>query len=246
MARNLSSIFLLKQVILDRMNKAEILVIDDEPQIRKLLQITLTSNQYLIKEASTAKEGLIMAENHPPSLILLDLGLPDENGQSVLKKLRQWYTNPIIILSVQKNEEEIIKALDNGANDYLSKPFRTGELLARIRSAIRSINQDEGESLLQFQDLQIDLQNRTIKKRGELVRLTITEYSLLALFIRNEGKVLTHQYLLRAVWGPGYINQSQYLRVFIAQIRKKIEDDPNHPSYLMTESGVGYRFINKQ
>ena len=227
------------------MNKAEILLIDDEPQIRKLLQITLTSNQYLLKEAGSAKEGLIMAANHPPSLILLDLGLPDENGQNVLKKLRQWYTNPIIILSVQKNEDEIIRALDNGANDYLSKPFRTGELLARIRSAIRSINQDEGESLLQFQDLQIDLATRTVKKKGELIRLTVTEYSLLSLLVKNEGKVLTHQYLLRAVWGPGYINQSQYLRVFIAQIRKKIEDDANRPEFLLTESGVGYRFINQ-
>ena len=227
------------------MNKAEILIIDDEPQIRKLLQITLATNQYLIREASTAKEGIIIAENHPPALILLDLGLPDENGQLVLIKLRQWYTNPIIILSVQKNEEDIIKALDNGANDYLSKPFRTGELLARIRSAIRTNIQEEGEMLLQFQDLKIDLSNRTIKKRGELVRLTSTEYSLLSLLIRNEGKVLTHHYLLRAIWGPGFIHQSQYLRVFIAQIRKKIEDDPNQPSYLLTESGVGYRFINQ-
>jgi len=227
------------------MNKAEILLIDDEPQIRKLLHITLASNMFLIKEAGSAKEGLIMAENHPPTLILLDLGLPDESGHSVLKKLRQWYTNPIIILSVQKNEEEIIKALDNGANDYLSKPFRTGELLARIRSAIRSIHKDESESLLQYHDLQIDLISRTVKKNGELIRFTVTEYSLLALLIKNEGKVLTHQYLLRAIWGPGYINQTQYLRVFIAQIRKKLEDDPNHPEFLLTESGVGYRFINQ-
>src|SRR5205085_4970291 len=138
-----------------------------------------------------AKEGLIMAANHPPELILLDLGLPDENGQAVLQKLRQWYTSPVIILSVQKSEEEIIKALDNGANDYLSKPFRTGELLARIRSAIRSTNTEDGESLIQFQQLQVDLLNRIIKKNGELVKLTNTEFSLLALLVRNEGKVLT-------------------------------------------------------
>jgi len=227
------------------MNKAEILIIDDEPQIRKLLEITLQSNGYLSKAAVSAREGLIMASNHPPELILLDLGLPDENGHVVLQKLRQWYTNPVIILSVQKNEEEIIKALDNGANDYLSKPFRTGELLARIRSSLRDSISEERETVLDFQKLQIDLMNRTVKKENEFIKLTSTEYNLLAILVRNEGKVLTHQYLLRAVWGPGYINQSQYLRVFIAQIIKKIEDDPNRPEFLQTESGVGYRFMNK-
>ncbi|WP_332732609.1 response regulator [Flavihumibacter sp.] len=225
------------------MNKAEILIIDDEPQIRKLLEITLLSNGYLVKSATSAKEGLIMAGNHPPVLILLDLGLPDESGHIVLQKLRQWYTNPIIILSVQKAEEEIIKALDNGANDYLSKPFRTGELLARIRSVIRNSSNEEGETTMDFDGLTIDLITRTVKKDNQLVKLTSTEYNLLSLLARNEGKVLTHQFLLRAIWGPGYINQSQYLRVFIAQIRKKIEDDPNRPQYLLTESGVGYRFI---
>lgn len=228
------------------MNKAEILIIDDEPQIRNLLEITLHSNGYISKAAASAKEGLIMASNHPPELILLDLGLPDENGHKVLQKLRQWYTNPIIILSVQKSEEEIINALDNGANDYLSKPFRTGELLARIRSALRSINTDEGETSVDFGNLIIDLASRAVKKDGQLVKLTSTEYNLLALLVKNEGKVLTHQYLLRAIWGPGYINQSQYLRVFIAQLRKKIEDDPNVPKYLLTESGVGYRFIRAE
>ncbi len=228
------------------MNKAEILIIDDEPQIRKLLDITLQSNGFLSKSAASAKEGLIMAENHPPELILLDLGLPDDNGHNVLKKLRQWYTNPVIILSVQKSEEDIIKALDNGANDYLSKPFRTGELLARIRSALRSINTEDGDAVLNFRDLKVDLLTRSVWKQNQLVKLTATEYNLLSLFIKNEGKVLTHQYLLRAIWGPGYINQSQYLRVFIAQIRKKIEEDPNRPEYLLTEAGVGYRFINNE
>ncbi|MEO6546483.1 MAG: response regulator [Ferruginibacter sp.] len=226
------------------MSKAEILIIDDEPQIRKLLDITLQTNGYLLKSAASAKEGLIMAENHPPELVLLDLGLPDDSGHNVLKKLRQWYTNPVIILSVQKNEEDIIKALDNGANDYLSKPFRTGELLARIRSALRSINVEDGDTVLNFKDLKVELSTRSVWKQNQLVKFTATEYNLLALFIKNEGKVLTHQYLLRAIWGPGYINQSQYLRVFIAQIRKKIEDDPNRPEYLLTEAGVGYRFIN--
>lgn len=226
------------------MSKAEILIIDDEPQIRKLLEITLQSNGFAVKMAFTAKEGMIMAANHPPELILLDLGLPDQSGHSVLKHLRQWYTNPVIILSVQKNEEDIIMALDNGANDYLSKPFRTGELLARIRLALRSSNIDEKETLLQVDNLEIDLTTRSVKKDSQLVKLTATEYNLLALLVKNEGKVLTHQYLLRAIWGPGYINQSQYLRVFIAQIRKKIEDDPNMPKFLLTESGVGYRFVS--
>jgi len=227
------------------MSKAEILIIDDEPQIRKMLEITLQTNGYLSKSAVSAKEGLIMAANHPPELILLDLGLPDENGHVVLQKLRQWYTNPVIILSVQKNEEDIIKALDNGANDYLSKPFRTGELLARIRSALRDSISEEGDTTLNFNDLQIDLSTRMVKKNNQLVKLTSTEYNLLAILIKNEGKVLTHQYLLRAIWGPGFINQSQYLRVFIAQIRKKIETDANRPEYLLTESGVGYRFMYK-
>jgi len=228
------------------MNKPEILVIDDEEQIRKLLEITLKTNNYNVTEAATAKEGIIMASNHPPDLILLDLGLPDKDGLTVLQELRQWHTNPIVILSVQNSEEIIIKALDSGANDYLTKPFRTGELLARIRSALRSSIPEENEPIINFGDLQIDLYSRTVKKKGELIKLTTTEYSLLALFSKNDGKVLTHQYLLRAVWGPGFINQSQYLRVFIAQIRKKIEDDPNRPEYLLTESGFGYRFISKQ
>jgi len=228
------------------MNKPEILIIDDEEQIRKLVEITLKTNNYNVTEAATAKEGIVMASNHPPDLIILDLGLPDKDGLAVLQELRQWHTNPIIILSVQNSEEVIIQALDSGANDYLSKPFRTGELLARIRSALRSSVLEENEPIINSDDLQIDLYSRTVKKRGELIKLTTTEYSLLSLFAKNDGKVLTHQYLLRAVWGPGFINQSQYLRVFIAQIRKKIEDDPNRPEYLLTESGVGYRFISKQ
>jgi two-component system, OmpR family, KDP operon response regulator KdpE len=225
-------------------NKPEILIIDDEPQIRKLLEITLEGNGYMPRSASSAKEGMIMAGNHPPDLILLDLGLPDENGQSVLRKLRKWYVKPIIILSVQKREEEIITALDNGANDYLSKPFRIGELLARIRSVLRQSVSDEGQTILQFGNIEIDLSSRSVKKNGQLIKLTSTEYNLLALLARSDGKVLTHHYLLRTIWGPGYIDQSQYLRVYIAQIRKKIEDDPNRPEILVTESGVGYRFVN--
>jgi two-component system KDP operon response regulator KdpE len=227
------------------MNKPEILIIDDEPQIRRLLEITLQSNQYSVKQAASAKEGLIMAANHPPDLILLDLGLPDENGHIVLQKLRKWYTNPVVILSVEKNEEDIIKALDNGANDYLSKPFRTGELLARLRSALRASSTEDGDTVQVFQDFEIDLFARTVKNNNGFIKLTATEFNLLSLLVRNEGKVMTHQYLLRAIWGPGYINQSQYLRVYMAQLRKKIETDPNMPEYLITESGVGYRFVGK-
>ncbi len=227
------------------MNKPGILVIDDEAQMRKLLEITLQTNGYAVTTAATAKEGLIMASNHPPDLVLLDLGLPDKSGHEVLKALRQWYTNPVIILSVQKDEEDIVMALDNGANDYLSKPFRTGELLARMRSALRTALAEDSISLIGGTDLEIDLTARTVKKNKELLKLTLTEYSLLALLARNEGKVLTHQYLLRAIWGPGFISQSQYLRVFIAQLRKKIETDPNRPEYILTESGVGYRFVVK-
>jgi two-component system KDP operon response regulator KdpE len=226
------------------MNKPGILVIDDEAQMRKLLEITLQTNGYTVTSAATAKEGLIMAANHPPDLVLLDLGLPDKSGHEVLKALRQWYTNPVIILSVQKDEEDIVMALDNGANDYLSKPFRTGELLARIRSALRTAVAEDSDPLIGGPELEIDLTARTVKKNKELIKLTLTEYSLLALLARNEGKVLTHQYLLRAIWGPGFISQSQYLRVFIAQLRKKIEKDPNRPEYILTESGVGYRFIS--
>lgn len=227
------------------MNNAEILIIDDEAQIRKLLDITLQSNGYKVNQAASAKEGLIKAANHPPDLVLLDIGLPDENGLSVLKKLREWCTKPVIILSVQNSEETIVQALDSGANDYLVKPFRTGELLARVRSALRSAATPADKTLIECSGLQIDLSARVVKKDKETIKLTATEYSLLVLLAKNEGKVLTHQHLLREIWGPGYINQSQYLRVFIAQLRKKIERDPNHPVHILTESGIGYRFVAK-
>lgn len=224
-------------------NQTEILVIDDEPQIRKLLEITLQSNDYRVREAATARDGLAMAATHPPELILLDLGLPDENGHVVLEKLRAWYTKPIIILSVQSSEETIVQALDHGANDYLVKPFRTGELLARIRSVLRSATTEFESPVIESGDLQIDLALRTVKKNLELIKLTATEYNLLALLVKNEGKVLTHQFLLRSIWGPSYIDQSQYLRVYVAQLRKKIETDHNAPLHLITESGIGYRFV---
>ena len=186
------------------------------------------------------------AANHPPDIIILDIGLPDINGHVVLQELREWFTKPIIILSVQSSEKDIITALDNGANDYLVKPFRTGELLARMRSVLRTYTIEDSGNLLSLGEIEIDLSQRTVKKNGEIIKLTVTEYALLSLLARNEGKVLTHQYLLREIWGPGYINQSQYLRVFIAQLRKKIEDDPNRPEYIVTESGIGYRMVNKE
>jgi two-component system KDP operon response regulator KdpE len=225
---------------------AEILIIDDEVQMRTLLEITLQTYDYTVRQAATAKQGIMMAVNHPPDMILLDLGLPDEDGHIVLQKLREWYTKPIIIISVQSNEENIIKALDMDANDYLIKPFRTGELLARIRSALRNAVSEQNIAVINCNDLQIDLSQRTVRKNNQLINLTLTEYILFALFVKNEGKVLTHHYLLREVWGPGYINQSQYLRVYIAQLRKKIEDDPNNPEYFITQPGIGYRFVLKE
>jgi two-component system KDP operon response regulator KdpE len=227
------------------MSSASIVIIDDEVQIRKLLTITLHSYDFKVQEAVTAKEGLTAVANRPPDLVLLDLGLPDESGHEVLRRLREWYTNPIIILSVQSTEEDIVMALDNGATDYLVKPFRTGELMARIRSALRKTTFDENNPVGEFNDLAIDFAARVVKKDNVNIKLTETEYSLLALMMKNEGKVLTHQYLLNQVWGPSYRNESQYLRVFIAQIRKKIETDPNRPVHIITESGVGYRFVGK-
>jgi len=223
-------------------NKATILVVDDESQIRKLLEITLDSDGYKTLFAATAKEGILLAANHPPELILLDLGLPDDDGQNVLVKLREWYQNPIIILTVKSAEAEIVRALDNGANDYLTKPFRTQELLARIRTALRNLNPVPNEPMIAFGNVTVDLVSRLVKIDNDPVKLTATEYNLLVLLLKNEGRVLTHQYLLREVWGPGYADQTQYLRVFVAQLRKKLERDPNRPKHLLTESGIGYRF----
>jgi len=227
------------------MSSANILIVDDEAPIRKMLTITLRSNDYGVTEAENGKDALRMVANHPPDLILLDLGLPDQNGHDVLKHLREWFAKPVIILSVQSNEDDIIMALDNGANDYLVKPFRTGELLARIRSVLRTGAVDEGTPVIEFGDLTFDFSSRTVKRNGQALKLTSTEYSLLILLVKNEGKVLTHQYLLQNIWGPAYVKESQYLRVFIAQLRKKIEKDANRPTHLLTESGVGYRFIGK-
>jgi two-component system KDP operon response regulator KdpE len=223
-------------------NSETILIIDDEVQIRRLLEITLSANGYKISEASTGKEGLVHAATTHPVLIILDLGLPDADGIEILKKLREWYLKPILILSVRSSEDDIVRALDNGANDYLTKPFRTGELLARIRVAIRQSLGATDDPCLTFGTLTIDLASHIVKKNNELVKLTSTEFSLLALLAKNEGRVLTHHFILKEVWGMGYMEQTQYLRVFMAQLRKKIEDNPAKPRLLNTESGIGYRF----
>lgn len=224
-------------------NGFSILVIDDEVQIRKLLEISLEANDYKVLFAVDGKEGITIAASHQPDLILLDLGLPDEDGQEILVKLREWFQNPIIILTVKSAEEEIVKALDHGANDYLTKPFRTQELLARMRTALRGkMSLTTNESSMQFGTVTVDFASRIVKVKEEIIKLTATEYSLLKLLLKNDGRVLTHQYILKEIWGQSYSEQTQYLRVFVAQLRKKLEEDPNRPKYIVTESGVGYRF----
>lgn len=225
------------------MNKAEILVIDDEPQIGKLLEITLESNNYKVRVANSGKSGILMAANHPPELILLDLGLPDMSGHEVLKELKKWYSKSIIILSVINNESDIVQALDNGANDYLTKPFRNAELLARIRSSIRRNEMTETNSIFQIGELTMDFASRVVMLENVTVKLTVTEYNILSLLVKNQGRVLTHSYLLKEIWGVGSQTETQYLRVFIGTLRKKIEKNPNKPALIITESGVGYRFV---
>lgn len=224
------------------MSKADILVIDDEPQIRKLLEITLESNDYKVIHAENAKQGILLAANHSPEVIILDLGLPDKSGHEVLKELRTWFNKSIIIISVLNQEEDIVKALDNGATDYLTKPFRNAELMARIRASMRRNTTENNETLVQFGSLKIDLVAHVVKKNDNVVKLTATEFNLLALFVKNEGRVLTHQFILKEIWGVGSQTETQYLRVFVGTLRKKIEDNPNAPDHIITESGVGYRF----
>jgi len=221
-----------------------ILIIDDEVQIRRLLEISLSTYEFNTFFAENGKQGLLAAATHHPELILLDLGLPDMDGLELLVRLREWFTKPIIVLSVRNSEGDIVSALDKGANDYLTKPFRSGELIARIRAAIRSSEERKDTPSLEFGDLNIDMINHVVRKNGEIVKLTTTEFSLLVLLAKNSGRVLTHQFILKEVWGYGYQEQTQYLRVFIAQLRKKLEDNPANPVLLITESGIGYRFGN--
>ena len=219
-----------------------ILIIDDEVQIRRLLEISLSTYGFNTVFATTGKEGLVAAATHSPALVILDLGLPDMDGMKLLETLREWYTKPVIILSVRNSEDDIIKALDRGANDYLTKPFRGGELVARIRAAIRLSEEKKDTPLMEFGSLTIDMLNHVVRKSGEIIKLTSTEYSLLTLLAKNTGRVLTHRFILKEIWGYGYLEQTQYLRFFIAQLRKKIEENPSNPVLLITESGIGYRF----
>jgi two-component system KDP operon response regulator KdpE len=222
-------------------NKPIILVIDDEQQIQRLLELTLRPKGYELRFAGTGEEGTIKAANERPELIILDLGLPDIDGIEVLRRIRGWTTVPVLILSVRNSESDIVSCLDGGANDYLVKPFRTGELLARVRAALRQ-HQTQGEkSTFTFHGLTVDLQARTVKRGTEFVKLTATEYALLALFVRNAGRVLTHKFILEQVWGPAHNEEAQYTRVYVGSLRKKIERDSSNPKILLTESGIGYR-----
>jgi two-component system KDP operon response regulator KdpE len=220
------------------------LVIDDEAPIRKFLRTGLESHGYRLVESATGKDGLAQAATRSPDLVLLDLGLPDMDGLEVLKRLREWSTIPVVVLTARGQEEDKIRALDAGADDYVTKPFSMGELLARMRVALRNRARIEtGEELTAVETgpLRIDLEKRVVKVSREEVRLTPIEYRLLATLARYAGRVLTHDFLLREVWGPGYTSQHHYLRVYMAQLRHKIESDPARPRLLITEPGVGYR-----
>jgi len=221
-----------------------VLLIEDEPQMRRFLRTALGANDYRLVEAATAKEGLAQAAARNPDVILLDLGLPDRDGLEVAKELRGWSATPIIVLSARGREQDKVAALDLGADDYLTKPFGVEELLARIRVALRHAAMPAGaapEPIFDAGDLKVDLPARRVWRAGEEVHLTPTEYKLLAVMVRNAGKVLTHRQLLKEVWGINYVNQAHYVRVYLAQLRQKIEGDPARPRLLLTEPGVGYR-----
>jgi two-component system KDP operon response regulator KdpE len=226
--------------------KPTALVIDDELQIRRLLRVCLEANGYRVSEAATGKEGIAEAAQHPPDVVILDLGLPDMEGVLVLKRLREWSRVPVVVLSVRDREEDKIAALDNGADDYVTKPFSSGELMARLRAAQRHAAPASETTIFRSGHLEVDLAARVVKRKGEEVKLTATEYSLLRLFVQHAGKVLTHRQILREVWGPNYVEQTHYLRVYLAHLREKLEANPAQPELLTTEPGVGYRLIAKE
>jgi two-component system KDP operon response regulator KdpE len=219
------------------------LVIDDEPQIRRLLRVTLEANGYRVFDAATGNEGIIQAAQRRPDIVLLDLGLPDLDGVTVLKRLREWSHVPVVVLSVRDREEDKIAALDNGADDYVTKPFNSGELLARLRAALRHVQPQGADAFFRSGNVEVDLAARLVRKGGQEVKLTPIEYSLLRLLVSHAGKVLTHRQLLTEVWGANAVEQTHYLRVHVAHLREKLEDDSAKPDLILTEPGVGYRLI---
>jgi two-component system KDP operon response regulator KdpE len=223
----------------------QLLLIEDEAPIRRFLRTSLAGENYRLAEAETGAQGLRLATQQPPDLVILDLGLPDMDGQDVLRQLREWLHAPILILSARDQEKQKVAALDNGADDYLTKPFSTAELLARIRVALRhaasSHGQEESATFVSGA-LRVELAERRVFVRDAEIHLTPLEYKLLTTLIRHAGKVLTHRFLLNEVWGPLHARETHYLRVFMASLRRKIEADPSQPTFLLTEQGVGYRF----
>lgn len=219
----------------------KVLVIDDEVQIRRFLRISLTGSGYQAHEAENGEIGILKVAQLRPDVIILDMGLPDMDGLDVLRRLREWTQTPVIILSVRDNDHDKVTALDAGADDYLTKPFSTDELMARIRVAVRHTAPQEEVRIFTTGDLQVDLTRRLVTIRGEYVKLTPTEYALLRLMVQHAGKVLTHRQILREVWGREYEHETHYLRVYFAQLRQKLEADPTRPKLLTTEPGIGYR-----
>lgn len=217
------------------------LVVDDEPQIRRLLRVTLEANGYRVFDAATGNDGVAQAALRKPDVVLLDLGLPDLDGLEVLKRIREWSQVPVLILSVRDEEGEKIAALDSGADDYVTKPFNSGELLARLRAALRHGQPHGADAIVRVGNVEVDLSRRLVLKDGTEVRLTPIEYSLLRLLVTHAGKVLTHRQLLTEVWGDKAVGQSHYLRVHIAHLREKLERDPSMPELILTEPAVGYR-----
>ena len=223
-------------------SSVRVLIVDDEPQIRRFLRTSLSAYGYRVIEAACGREALTLTATERPELVLLDLGLPDIDGLEIIHRLREWTTVPIIVVSVRGQEREKIDALDNGADDYVTKPFGMGELLARMRAALRHRLQAElDEPVFHAAGLTVDLVRRAVTVDGREVKLTPKEYDLLRVLVTHAGKVITHQHLLREVWGPGAVQETHYLRVYIGQLRRKLEPDPAQPRYLITESGVGYR-----
>ena len=221
-----------------------VLVIEDEPPLRRFLSVTLRTNDYQAVEAETARAGLELIAGRPPDVILLDLGLPDLDGVELTERIRQWSQVPIIVLSARDRETDKIRALDAGADDYLTKPFAVGELLARLRVALRHRAHAQGaagEPIFAVGDVRVDLARRQVSRGGAEVHLTPIEYRILTVLVQNAGKVTTHKHLLTTVWGPKHAGEVHYLRVYMAQLRQKLEADPNHPHLLLTEAGIGYR-----